>query len=191
MFSMARALKRAGYERVYTPTFLYHSLPLAEAADRLVGRLTTLRDQHGDPFDLVTHSYGGILARVILPRAPVRRLVMLSPPNQGAELAELIRGRLPVHRLGWDPLAPLLPGVPSEHPDGPAEIGILTGGRGGPRGFSRMLNGDNDGKVRVDEAWLESARDFRVLPVRHPFIMMGREVQRMTVGFLREGRFPQ
>ena len=28
-----------------------------------------------------------------------------------AELAEVLRRRIPVHRLGWDPLAPVLPGA--------------------------------------------------------------------------------
>lgn len=191
MFSMARALRRAGYGHVCAPTLAYHLRSLEELSERLLTTIEGLPGQGDGLVDFVTHSYGGILARSVLDRASVRRVVMLSPPNQGAELAERIRERLPVHKLGWDPLAQLLPGVPAKvGGTRGAEIGILTGGLGEQTGFNRALSGDNDGKVRVDEARLEGAKDFRVLPVRHPFIMMAKEVQRLTIGFLTEGHFP-
>lgn len=189
MIPMARALVRNGWAEAPTPTFLYQHRPVPEVAEELRERASQLENQYGRPPDVVTHSFGGIVTRAALPNLEVRRVVMLSPPNQGAELAELVRRALPLHRLGWDPLAPMLPGAPSLHPRGPAEIGIITGGKGDERGFNPLLSGDNDGKVRIVEAMLEEAKDFRVLEVRHPFIMMNPRVQALAMKFLEEGSF--
>ncbi|MBI4815707.1 MAG: alpha/beta fold hydrolase [Deltaproteobacteria bacterium] len=189
MVPMARALVRGGWAEAKTPTFAYQHRALEDVAREVRELAKSLADKHGSSIDLVTHSFGGVVARAALPDLPARRIVMLSPPNQGAELAELVRNALPLHRLGWDPLAPMLPGAPAEHPSGPAEIGILTGGRGDDRGFNPLLDGDNDGKVRIVEAMLEGAKDFRVLQVRHPFIMMSPKVHSLVLRFLEAGTF--
>ena len=148
---------------------------------------------------LVTHSLGGVVARQLLgdPDAEWRlhvdtgALVQLAPPNQGAELAERVRSVLPVHRLGWDPLQPLRPGVPCDLPvpRPPVEVGIITGGTGDQRGYSPLLMGDNDGKVGVAEAMIEGMRDFKVLPVRHPWVMATPSVLDHVVSFLDDGHF--
>lgn len=189
MLPMAYALRRGGYQRFHMPTYLYqlHSLP--KITEDLVGRLNVIVERDGGPIDIVSHSYGGLLARAVLPHVPVRRVVMLGPPNQGAQVAELARAALPVHRLGWDPLQHVLPGVPCELPTGPAEIAIITGGTG-EGGYNPLLDGDNDFTIRVDEAKLEGACAFRVLRVHHTVLMASPEVQRLTLGFLHDGCFP-
>ena len=149
----------------------------------------------GAAIDVVTHSYGGILARVALDRLErqegprVRRVVMLSPPNHGARLAGQIRGFIPVHEMGWDPLHQLLPGVPSTHPvPTHAEIGILTGGTG-KRGYTPWLGEDNDGKVCVDEAHLPGVTDFHVIPLRHAWMPFATVAHRQILAFLDNGAF--
>ena len=52
-----------------------------------------------------------------------------------------------------------------------------------------MIKGENDGKVSVERAKLEGMRDFRVLDVAHPFIMKHPEAMRLSLEFLRNGRF--
>lgn len=192
MWWIARALERAGYDAVALPTFGYHLFPLETHAERAAAALAELRARHPDAtIDVVTHSYGGILARAALatPSAPaVRRVVMLSPPNQGALIAAQVRNLLPVHKVGWDPLGQLLPGVPAARPRPQATIGILTGGTGG-RGYSPWLGEDNDGKVRVDEALLEGAADFLVVPVRHSMMPFSPVARAQILAFLETGRF--
>lgn len=188
MWPMKRALHQAGYDKILSPTFFYQFRSIEEVAAELAPALREAAG--GGPVDIVTHSYGGLIARAVIPHAPVRRVVMLAPPNQGAKMAELARKTLPVHRLGWDPLRHVLPGVPSALPVEPAEIGIITGGSGDDRGFNPLLGADNDQTVRVDEAYLEGARAFRVLRRRHSFLMFDAEVQKLTLAFLRHGAFP-
>lgn len=194
MWWIARGLRRAGYAEVALPTFGYHLSPLDTHAERAAAALAALRARHPDaPIDIVTHSYGGILARTALARddAPeIHRVVMLSPPNQGALLAAQVRALLPVHQVGWDPLGQLLPGVPTQRPRPQAAIGVLTGGNGG-RGFSPWLGEDNDGKVRVDEAHLEGIADFRVVPVRHAMMPYSPVALAQVLAFLETGRFAE
>lgn len=189
MLPMEWALRRSGYTKVLTPTTGHHLHEIPASAQKLAQTVQRLHDEYG-AVDAVTHSTGGLLARAIMPLAPLRRVVMLAPPNHGAQAAELAREMLPVHRLAsWDPLAKLLPGATAELPMGPAEIGIITGGTGDEGGFNTRLEGDNDQTVRVDEARLDSALEFAVVPVRHTFVMAHAEVQAMTVHFMEHGRF--
>ncbi|MCK6505524.1 hypothetical protein L6R53_19365 [Myxococcota bacterium] len=194
MLPVRAHLQRAGWAQVITPTFLYQAAPLSAHRAHAARLLRALSDAHGGrPVDLVTHSMGGLLARAALAEgAPVHRVVMLAPPNQGAWMAERVRRILPVHHLGWDPLAPLLPGAPAVLPEEieGVDIGILTGGTGDPRGFWPFVPGDNDGRVRVIEAHLAGARELRVVPFGHATIMARRAVLELVEGFLREGCFP-
>lgn len=196
MWMVARSLRAAGYREVLRPTFGYHFGSLQAHGERAAGIITALSERHPNAtIDVVTHSYGGILARVALahlearPGARVRRVVMLSPPNQGARLAGQIRGLLPLHAVGWDPLHQLLPGVPSEHP-APAhpQIGILTGGNGS-RGYTPWLGDDNDGKVCVEEARLPGVHDFHVIPLRHAWMPFATVAHRQINAFLETGAF--
>jgi len=190
MLPMSLSLRNRGYD-TFTPTWAYHWRRLPDIAQELAGRIERHAEESGEAVDLVTHSYGGVLARAVVAHAPVRRLVMLAPPNQGAQTAEIARRLIPIHRVGWDPFAQILPGIPKELPRGTAEVGIITGGTGTERGFNPVLDGDNDQTVRVEEARLEGVREFVVLPVRHTFLMAHREVQRLTSGFLDAGAFPE
>jgi len=190
MLPMEWYLRRSGYTRVLTPTTGHHLHDIAASADRLARRLQELHDEYGE-VDLVTHSTGGLLARAMMPLVPMHRVIMLAPPNTGAQAAQLAREMIPVHRLwGWDPLAKLLPGAPLALPTGPGQIGIITGGTGNERGFNPFLAGDNDQTVRVEEARLGGVTEFRVVPVRHTFVMAHPQVQSMVLHFLNHGAFP-
>ena len=185
MLPMARVLRESG-RATTSPTFIYQTEGLEAASERLALQIREM----GGPVDLVTHSFGGLLARATLPKASIRRVVMLAPPNQGAQKAAIARKLLPFHHLGWDPLAPMLPGAPSSLPQGPAEIAVLAGGVGKPAGLD-YLDGDNYRTVRVAETHLAGARVHRVLEVNHTFIIGNSEAQRLTLAFLESGVLPE
>lgn len=193
MWWVARRLRQAGWLDVAMPTFGYHLRSIEKNAEAAALAVRALAAKHpGAKLDLVTHSYGGILARVAWAQHELPALyrgVLISPPNQGAVMAELARSALPVHRAGWDPLGPMRPGVPAHWPLPPGEIGILTGGTGTARGMNPLLGDDNDGTVRVDEARHEGARDFLVMNVQHTMTILAPKVLERVVGFLEGGRF--
>lgn len=193
MLPMSWRLQRAGYTEVRCPTFQLALGTVEEHGARAAALITELSARHnGAPVDVVTHSMGGLVLRASLAHSPpIRRVVMLAPPNQGAEAAAKMRGWLPLHRLGWDPLQPLLPANPSALPvpSQGVEVGILTGGVGSDAGYTSLLSGDNDGKVRVEEAHLPGAADFQVVPFRHPLIMAWQAVFELVLRFLETGAF--
>lgn len=188
-------LKALGYRAIHLPTFGYHLRPLDSHAAALGARLSAIAGQGAVEFDFVTFSFGGILLRAALgadtASFAVRRIVMLSPPNSGALLAAQVRALVPVHRLGWDPLLPLLPGGPTSYPIPACEIGILTGGTGESTGFNPRLPGDNDGKVRVDEARLPGSSAFKVIKQRHFQMPFAQAAYLETRNFLATGAFLQ
>lgn len=193
MLPVRQRLLRAGYVSVRCPTMTYQFGAFDEHAEKAARLIKELSDAHGGaPVDIVSHSFGGLLTRGALRHEPpLRRVVMLAPPNQGAHLAEQVRRILPLHQLGWDPLEPLLPGVPERLPvpRPPVEVGVITGGTGDERGYSQLVPGDNDGKVRVEEAMVEGMRDFRVMPAGHTWVMATPSVLDQVVHFLDHGRF--
>lgn len=192
MLPMASALRRAGWE---TENLGYAALRRAvgETATRMAERLDRIREERPGPLHLVTHSLGGILARTWLARgAPAgTRLVQLAPPNQGAQLADRMRGVLPARAIFGRTLEDLLPGLPplTLPPLEGIEVGVIAGGRGGPAGYLPWLPEDNDGVVQVKETWLPEARDWILVPQVHTFIMNAGEVHRNVVAFLETGRF--
>jgi len=169
---------------------------LATHAAALARVLAGLPDITGVSF--VGHSMGNLVVRRWLGMADprsisrIRRMVMLGPPNQGSDLARLAAGNSLLTALAagagrelvlhWDSIAREL-----RTPE--FEYGIIAGGKGDGRGFTVLLDGDDDAVVRVAETRLDGVDDFLVLPVRHSRMMRHRGVQEATLAFLREGRF--
>lgn len=151
-----------------------------------------------DRISFVGHSLGTIVVRRWMGLAPaadlarLHRMVMLGAPNQGSDLARLASrvwvlaaladGAARDLVLDWHKIAPDL-AVPA------CPFGIVAGGKGDDRGFSDLLEGDDDAVVRVAETRLDGARDFLLLPVRHAAMMQDADVQQATVDFLETGRF--
>lgn len=121
---------------------------------------------------------------------PLRRLVMLAPPNQTSGSArddlEMLVSVLGFSAKqldgGWESLAAQL-AVPR------CEFGILAGGRGDERGLSTRLSGDDDGALSVAVTHLDGARDFLVVPVEHAQLPSDRRVLAATLEFLKSGSF--
>lgn len=195
MKPLAWQLERAGL-RALNVGYTAARRPLAETITHIVERLDAELAHVKGPVHFVTHSLGGILVRAYLaarPRAGAR-IVQLAPPNQGARIAEALRsvaiarGILgqTLHDLGIEAEGaprlrlPRLEGV---------DVGVIAGGRGGPRGFGPWLPEDNDMVVCVRETWLPEACDWILVPRLHTFIMNAKDVHENVLTFLRDGRF--
>src|SRR5262245_2500556 len=156
-----------------------------------------------EEIDFVCHSLGNLVVRRYLgevnqsdpkwkvdPR--IRGMVMLGPPNNGAQLAVLFRDNelfgLVTGPSGkqlartWDECQKTLatPSFP---------FGILAGGSGNGRGLNPLVPGDDDLVVSVEETRLAGAADFRLVHCRHSQLMDDPEARQCVLGFLQHGYF--
>jgi len=153
--------------------------------------------ESGGRIHFVTHSLGGIIVRAMLanrsawPKS-LGRVVMLSPPNQGSELAELLATNR-VFQLALGPAAMELGTGPASTPNQLGavdfELGVITGDRSLLPISKRIFGGPGDGKVSVERARVEGMRDFLVVRRSHTFIMRAPDVITAVFDFLESGVF--
>jgi len=192
MTPIARRLRRDGY-RVVNWGYPGRSRLIEEHAAELDA---LVRSVGGDgPVHFVGFSLGGLVIRYYLthydsPRAG--RLVMIGSPNHGTEKIDAYYPNRWFRWLyGTRAMAQMRASNREffEHMGVPRiEFGIIAGCRGDARGFSRLLEGDDDGAVSVASARLEGAADFILLPHTHTILVLMPETARQVSAFLRLGR---
>jgi pimeloyl-ACP methyl ester carboxylesterase len=151
----------------------------------------------------VAHSMGNILVRHLLYRLMVqqkpppivfRRMVMISPPNHGAQIADTVGQRQLFQVLlgdvvdqfapekGWPLLETQLatPGF---------EFGILAGGRGNDHGYLPRVTGDDDGLISLQTQMLNGATDFLQVGGVHQLMPRYKATKEATLHFLQSGHF--
>lgn len=170
----------------------------AAALARVIGHYDEATEIH-----FVAHSLGNIVLRHYLgdcatgahglkPDRRVKRIVMLGPPNNGAEFAkrfaenklfQVVWGKSGQQLAdNWVKLEPQL-ATPR------CEFGIVAGGLGTKVGLNPLVTGDDDGVVSVAETKLPGACDFVITPVLHGDLMDDPRVRKCILSFLREGYF--
>lgn len=167
------------------------------ALDTIPSSLQQCNERPVDRIHFVTHSMGGILVRYFLSEYVIEnlgRVVMLSPPNQGSEVADHLKD-WPIYKwyngpagqqLGTDPESLVMQLGPVGYP-----VGIITGNDPSFLDFwlEGIIPGPGDGKVSVERAKVAGMTDFLVLPYSHTFIMEEEEVILQVKYFLRNKRF--
>ncbi len=143
----------------------------------------------------VTHSLGGIMVRSYLQEHKIDKLgkiVMLSPPNNGSEVADFLKD-VYVYKLAMGPAGQQLgtdpEGLPRSLVPIDANIGIITGNKTLDPWFSPLIPGADDGKVSVESAKLKEMTGFMVVESSHAFIMRNVLVIEQIKYFLRYGIF--
>jgi len=179
MFYPALFLRNRGFT-----VFLYgypstrHSI--GTHAEKLLDFLEKIVKDDFTKIHFVTHSLGGIVARLALANfanPKIGRMVMTAPPNQGSATANAV-AKIPFASKLLRPLTELknekgsfVKTVPV--PD--IEIGVIAG----------LL----DGKVKVEESHITGEKAHLVVNSRHSFIMNRKDVKEAVYRFIRNGSF--
>jgi len=188
-------LDAAGY-LTWNEGYASRSSAIEVLAERYVATaLADCRERGAVRVHFVTHSLGGILVRQYLQAHTVPelgRVVMLSPPNSGSEIADRLRGHA-LYRWVMGPAGSELgtgaDSIVRRLGALSAECGIIAGSASMDPWFGAWLPKPNDGKVSVASAQLDGMRDFLVVPRTHAFIMRADEVISEVLNFLAAGRF--
>ncbi|WP_315781649.1 MULTISPECIES: esterase/lipase family protein [unclassified Bradyrhizobium] len=148
------------------------------------------------PIHFVTHSMGGLLARVIIARRRPRRLgrvVMLGTPNGGSELADRLQN-VGLYRAYFGPAGLQL--VTTKNvtlaslPPADYEIGVIAGNRFlDPISGLFLLPRPNDGRVSVESCKLAEMTDYTTIKASHMGLLVHPTSLRQTIAFLRTGQF--
>lgn len=152
---------------------------------------------HSHHINFVTHSMGGIVLREYLQHHEIPQLshiVMLGPPNHGSQLADLLHNDW-LFKFVTGPagqgLTTYKTSVPNtlNHLNRQYQLGIIAGNFSLVPFNNFIFHDENDGKVAVSSAKLNTMNDFIVLPVSHTFMMNNSLVQQQILNFLNYGKF--
>jgi pimeloyl-ACP methyl ester carboxylesterase len=198
MKKIANALSERGYI-VANLDYPSTDMSIEQLAEQYLAPEIEKQQALGRSICVVTHSMGGILVRAYLarhPDAPIERIVMLAPPNQGSELIDHLKN-IKLFCFFMGPAALQLSTAPEALvqtlpvPDIPT--GIIAGDRSLNPLYSLMIPGDDDGKVSVARArFSEPAPEvacFLTVPCTHTFLMNNSRVIARTLAFLEQGTF--
>lgn len=195
MHLIEESLEKEGY-KVWNKTYPSREKPIATLADIAIQPgLEFCQQQKAKKIHFVTHSLGGILVRKFLQENAIEnlgRIVMLSPPNHGTKIVDLLKPQKlfknifgPAgQQLGTDnesivkTLKPIV-----------GEIGIIAGNFSPNPWFSSVIPGEDDGVVSVEGSKLPEMQDFLTFDYSHTLIMKKDDVIRQVLLFLATGRF--
>jgi len=172
------------------------SEPVEKIADKyLASMIDQCIKNKAEKIHIVTHSLGGIITRQYLQDHSLpagSRIVMISPPNKGSELADMFRDWF-VYKWLNGPAGQVLgteaESLPNSLKPVKEEIGVITGDCTWNPLYSWLIPGEDDGKVSVKRAKLLEMTDFLVVPSSHSFIMQYSETLKQVVFFLQNGAF--
>lgn len=160
----------------------------------------TIKNAKVDTVSFVTHSMGALVVRSMLQYSLkdsnfpiIFRIVMLAPPNNGAEIADFyvtfkmldkIMGPNVQHMVtDSSSYAKKLP-IPYK-----SEVGIIIGIRGKKHGFNPFIDGDNDGYLTPEQTKLGIEKDVAILKSDHTTLTLNNFACILVIEFIETGMF--
>lgn len=194
MLMLKHRLQRAGYQ-VVSRSYASTEGSVADHVDWLEKLLEEGGREEAVRIHFVTHSLGGIVVRKYLAKnllTNLGRVVMLSPPNQGSEVADYFKN-WKLFQLTMGPSGQELGTDTGSTPNtlGPVafELGVITGDASLNPFGSWLIPGADDGAVAVKRTRVDGMMDFTIVHHSHTFIMNASDVADEVISFLRTGFF--
>jgi pimeloyl-ACP methyl ester carboxylesterase len=191
MTKLERAIAAAGFETLNV-RYPSRKLPLEALAEEVRRTAGNFIERNDGPLHIVTHSMGGLVARTLIAQnrpASLGRVVMLGPPNQGSEVADLLV-RTWLYRRIYGPAGLQLTTHNVMHPtQADFTLGVIAADRTIDPLCWFLIPGPNDGKVSVARTKIDGMTDHTTVHATHTLMARNNEVLRQTIHFLRHGRF--
>jgi pimeloyl-ACP methyl ester carboxylesterase len=167
---------------------------------------SVIRNLEGvESVSFVAHSMGNIVIRRYLAnlerltpemRPPVKynRMVMISPPNHGAELADQFADNKLAEMAAGKPLEQLAPSrgwpeLEKQLVTPNFEFGIIVGGKGDDEGYLDSIPGDDDMLLSIATSKLAGATDYIQIGGVHQLMPKYKEVRAAALNYLQHGYF--
>jgi pimeloyl-ACP methyl ester carboxylesterase len=192
---LENALRRSGFATLNLD-YQSRKKPLEQLAEDIHAAIAAFSSVDIGPIHFVTHSMGGLLARVYVAKyrpARLGRVVMLGTPNGGSEIADRLKD-VALYRSYFGPaglqLATTQDGTLAALPPLDYPVGVIAGNRFlDPISGLFLLPWPNDGRVSVESSKLADMADHTTVKASHMGLLLHPMAVRQTIAFLREGRF--
>lgn len=193
MNKIKNGLEKEGYKVVNWgyPSNKYTIEEHAAELDKVVRQI-----DKNETINFVGFSLGSIIIRYYLNNYYVpnaKRFVMIAPPNHGSEKADyVLKYDLTRKIFGEKSLMELQTknknffnnmGTP------PCETGIILGGKGNSKGYSKILPGDDDGAVSLESSMLDGIADLVQLDHTHTELIFRQDTVDNVLSFIKTGKF--
>jgi triacylglycerol esterase/lipase EstA (alpha/beta hydrolase family) len=143
----------------------------------------------------VGYSMGGLMVRALIHKHNYKNLgkvVQLAPPNQGSEIADLLKNFWPYRKL-YGPAGQQLitdqSSIKNLFGEVNYDLGVVAGDVAIDPICWSIIPGKNDGKVSIERTKLKGMKDHIVVSASHTFFPSNKEVQNQTLHFLKNGNF--
>jgi pimeloyl-ACP methyl ester carboxylesterase len=187
-------LQRAGFATLNLD-YASRKKPLQQLAEDIHPAIAAFSARQNGPVHFVTHSMGGLLARVYIARyrpARLGRVVMLGTPNGGSEIADRLKD-VALYRAFFGPAGLQLvttgDAALASLPPLDYEVGIIAGNRFLDPISALLLPWPNDGRVSVASSRLPDMTDHTTVKASHMGLLVHPTSVRQTIAFLHDGRF--
>jgi len=184
--------------RVINNSYPSRKCTIETLADMAIKPALALCD-NAEKIHFVTHSLGGILLRQFLSNNTIENMgnaIMLGPPNNGSELVNAFRSYTLTKWLFDKVNGPAGKQLGTQNNNRPKELGAVNFRLGVIAGnvsynplFSKVFNGESDGKVSINSTRVNGMSDHLILPVSHTFMMNNDVILHQIRHFLTHNAF--